>query len=93
MLSHASLQAHKSLCGTQLSCSWSAGWRSLLLRSYVDPLEVEDLTTTETPDHLIVLVTAGSCNIESYGGGRLSSASYRPGDLGMTSPGQVARLR
>lgn len=93
MLSHASLQAHESLCGTQLSCSWIAGWRSLLLRSYVDPLEVEDLTTTETPDHLIVLVTAGSCKIESYDGGRWSSASYRPGDLGMTSPGQVARLR
>ena len=93
MLSHASLQAHESLCGTQLSCSWIAGWRSLLLRGYVDPLEVENLTTTATTDHLIVLVTAGSCEIESYDRGQWRSAHYRPGHLGMISPSQVARLR
>lgn len=93
MLSHASLHAHESLCGTQISCSWIAGWRSLLLRSYVDPPEVEDITTTETSDHLVVLVTAGACEIESYDDGCWRSASYRPGHLGMTSPGQVARLR
>ena len=93
MLSHESLHAHESLCGTQTSCSWIAGWRSLLLRGYVDPPEVEDLTTTATTDHLIVLVTARSCKIESYDRGQWRSASYRPGHLGMTSPGQVARLR
>lgn len=93
MISDESLHAHKSLSGTQTSCSWIAGWRSLLLRSYVDPLEVEDLTTTATTDHLIVLVTAGACEIESYDRGQWRSASYRPGHLGMTSPGQVARLR
>lgn len=70
MLSHESLHAHESLCGAQTSCSWIAGWRSLLLRGYVDPPEVEDVTTTETSDHLIVLVTAGSCEIESYDRGQ-----------------------
>lgn len=93
MLSHASLHAHKSLCGTQISCSWIAGWRSLLLRGYVEPLEVEGVTTAATSDHLIVLVAAGVCEIESHNGGRWRSASYRPGHLGMTSPGQVVRLR
>ncbi|MDF5725641.1 MAG: AraC family transcriptional regulator [Rhizonema sp. PD37] len=93
MLLHESLHAYESLCGTQISCSWIAGWRSLLLRSYVDPLEVEDMTTMATSDHLIVLVTAGSCEIESYDSGRWRSTIYRPGHLGMTSPDQVARLR
>lgn len=93
MISDESLHAHKSLIGTQTSCSWIAGWRSLLLRGYVDPPEVEEMTTAETPDHLIVLVTAGSCEIESYDRGQWRSASYRPGHLGMTSPGQVAKLR
>lgn len=93
MISDESLHAHKSLSGTQTSCSWTAGWRSLLLRGYVDPPEVEEMTTTETPDHLIVLVTAGSCEIESYDRGQWRSASYRRGHLGMTSPGQAARLR
>lgn len=93
MISDESLHAHESLCGTQTSCSWMAGWRSLLLRSYVDPLEVEEITTVETPDHLIVLVTAGSCEIESYDRGQWRSASYRCGHLGMTPPGQAAKLR
>ncbi len=93
MLSQESLHAHEGLCGTQTSCSWIIGWRSLLLRGYVDSPEVEDLTTTATTDHLIVLVTAGSCKIESYDRGQWRSTSYRPGHLGMTSPGQVARLR
>lgn len=93
MLSRASLHAHESLRGTQISCSWISDWRSLLLRGYIDPPEVEDLTTAATPDHLIVLVTAGVCEIESYEGGRWRSASYCPGHLGMTSPGQTARLR
>ncbi len=93
MISDKSLHAHKSLCGTQTSCSWMAGWRSLLLRGYVDPPEVEEMTTVETPDHLIVLVTAGSCEIESYDRGQWRSASYRCGHLGMTSPSQAAKLR
>lgn len=93
MISDESLNAYKSLCGTQTSCSWMAGWRSLLLRGYVDPPEVEEITTAETPDHLIVLVTAGSCEIESYDRGQWRSASYRCGHLGMTPPGQAAKLR
>lgn len=93
MISDESLHAHESLSGTQTSCSWVAGWRSLLLRGYVDLPEVEEITTAETSDHLIVLVTAGSCEIESYDRGQWRSATYRCGHLGMTSPGQSARLR
>ena len=93
MVSDASLQAYKHLCGTKLSSSWTAGWRSLLLCSYIDPLEVEELDTPETPDHLIVLTTAGSCEVESYRDGRWYHASARPGNLSMTAPGHTAKLR
>lgn len=93
MLSEPSLRAHENLCGTLISCTYALGWRSLLLRGYVDPPVAEEVTTAATPDHLIVLVTAGACAIESHGGGRWHRASYRPGNLGMTAPGQQARLR
>ncbi|MBC7989920.1 MAG: helix-turn-helix transcriptional regulator, partial [Luteimonas sp.] len=68
-------------------------WRALLLRGYNDPPEVEELTTPPTADQLIVLVTNGSCNIESFAGGRWQRATYRPGHLGMTAPGESAKLR
>ena len=67
MVSDASLQAYKRLCGTKLSSSWTAGWCSLLLCSYIDPLEVEELDTPETPDHLIVLTTASTKICDIFG--------------------------
>src|SRR5262245_32897894 len=52
-----SLDAHRNLKATMTACSWQAGWRSLLLRAYVDPPEVDGITTAATADQLIVLVT------------------------------------
>src|SRR5579883_1826848 len=52
-----SLEAHRYLRAAMEACSWQAGWRSLLLRAYEDPLETEEFTTPATADHLIVLVT------------------------------------
>jgi hypothetical protein len=74
-------------------CSWDAGWRSLLLRAYVDPPTVDEFTTAPTADHLIVLTTNGSCDIEGRYGGRWSRAQYRRGSLGMTAPGEAVSLR
>jgi AraC family transcriptional regulator len=94
MISVPSLHAHQYLNGAMAFCSWQAGWRALLLRRYDDhPPEVEELTTPPTADQLIVLVTGGSCNIESFADGRWHSATYRPGHLGMTAPGESAKLR
>ena len=93
MLTVPSLHAHQYLKGAMTFCSWQAGWRALLLRGYDDPPEVEELTTPPTADQLIVLVTGGSCNIESFANGRWQSATYRPGHLGMTAPGESAKLR
>src|SRR5258707_4068668 len=83
----SSLDAYRYLKATMTACSWEAGWRSLLLRAYVDPPEVEELTTRSTADHLIVLVTDGSCDIEGRYRGRWHRTHYRPGSLGMTAPG------
>ena len=88
-----SLHAHRRLPGEMTFCSWRAGWRALLLRAYDDPPEVEEFTTSPTSDQLIVLVTGGSCNIESFAEGQWHGATYRPGHLGMTAPGEAARLR
>src|ERR1700754_2462345 len=86
------LNASRHLKATMTACSWQAGWRSLLLRGYVDPPEAE-ITTPPTADQLIVLVTGGSCSVEGCYDGRWSRADYRAGSLGMTAPGQQARLR
>jgi AraC family transcriptional regulator len=54
---------------------------------------VDEFTTAPTADHLIVLTTNGSCDIEGRYGGRWSRAQYRRGSLGMTAPGEAVSLR
>jgi AraC family transcriptional regulator len=93
MVTSASINAHRQLKGVMTFCSWEAGWRALLLRAYDDPPQMSDLTTAATRDQLIVLITAGSCAIESYSGGQWRKASYMTGDLGLTAPGEIAKLR
>jgi len=88
----SSLDAHQYLRATMTACSFKAGWRSLLLRAYDDPPEAE-FTTPATPDHLIVLVTEGACEIEGRFRGRWQTATYRAGSLAMTAPGEEATLR
>ena len=89
----SSLDAHKHLRATMTACSWRAGWRSLLIRAYEDPAEAEEFVTPATRDHLIVLVTGGSCDVEvRYRNGWQRSHS-EPGHIGMTAPGQAATLR
>jgi AraC family transcriptional regulator len=93
MVTSTSINAHRQLKGVMTFCSWEAGWRALLLRAYDDPPQMSELTTAATRDQLIVLVTAGSCAVESYSGGQWRKASYMPGDLGLTAPGELAKLR
>ena len=93
MVASASLHAHQHLKGVMTFCSWKAGWRALLLRAYDDPPHVEGLITPETRDQLVVLVTAGSFDIQSYSKQQWCSAAYRPGTLGLTAPGEAAKLR
>ena len=71
----SSLDAHRYLRATMTASSSQAGWRSLLLRAYDDPPEAE-FTTPPTTDHLIVLVTEGTCNVEARYRGRWQTATY-----------------
>lgn len=74
-------------------CTWQTGWRSLLLRGYKEPVEVEDLVTAPTQDQLIVLVSEGSCRIEGRYAGRWHEARYTRGAIAMTAPGEEVHLR
>jgi AraC family transcriptional regulator len=88
----SSLDAHRYLRATMTASSSQAGWRSLLLRAYDDPPEAE-FTTPATTDHLIVLVTEGTCNVEARYRGRWQTATYTAGSLGMTAPREEVTLR
>lgn len=92
-MSSESLDAYKYLPGTLTACSWQAGWRSVLLRAYEDAASVEPFTTAPTVDHLIVLVTRGSCALEIRRGSEWLSARHLPGHVSMTPPGEQATLR
>jgi AraC family transcriptional regulator len=89
----SSTEAYRYLRATMTECSQKAGWRSLLLRAYEDPPVVERFTTPPTQDHLIVLMTKGTCTVEKLYRGKWQKASYGPGSLGMTAPGEEATLR
>jgi AraC family transcriptional regulator len=77
--STSSLNAYQHLNASMTACSWSVGWRSLLLRAYIDPPRVDEFMTPPTADQLIVLVIGGSCDIEARYGGRVQRAHYETG--------------
>ena len=88
-----STNAHQYLKARMTSCSREAGWTSLLLRGYTDPPEVQEIRTAATADQLIVLVTAGSCDLEVRRPGGWRRSHQRPGVIGMTAPGEEKTLR
>jgi len=75
------------------SCSLTAGWTSLLVRTFESPPSVEPFETAASPDQLVVLVTRGRGQIESFSRGAWRAAVYRPGVGGLTAGGQTSRLR
>jgi len=83
----------KTLPDRLMSCSLTAGWTSLLVRTFESPPSVEPFETAASPDQLVVLVTRGRGRIESFSRGLWRAAAYRPGVGGMTPGGQTSRLR
>jgi AraC family transcriptional regulator len=75
-----------------LDSSVRSGWHTVEARAYADPLVTEAFRTT-SPQLLLVLVTSGRYRIESRQGGRWRGATYRPGSIGITAPGNVSELR
>lgn len=89
----SSLDAHRYLRAKMTECSWRAGWRSLLMRAYEDPPQAEEFVTPATRDHLIVLVTSGSCDVEVRCRNTRQRCHLRTGQIGMTAPGEAATSR
>ncbi|WP_204056489.1 helix-turn-helix domain-containing protein [Microbispora corallina] len=85
--------AEFSLPGERVLCSGELGWQTMLARTYVDPPRVEQFSTAQSSDLLIVLVTSGTYAIESRKGRRWRQANYYPGSVGVTSPDNVSVLR
>ena len=77
----------------KLLCSLAAGWTSLLVQKFESSGSVEAFETRPTPDQLIVVVTGGCRDVESFSSGRWRKAVYRPGSVSMTTCGRVDRLR
>ena len=92
-ISGRSIEAGLHRPGHKQACSVDAGWRSVLLQTFTQPGTVEAFETTGSPDHLLVFCLEGDYRIESFACGRWTSAQYRPGLGGYTSPMVGNRLR
>jgi AraC family transcriptional regulator len=86
-LAERALPAHRELCSSEL------GWQTILARTYRDPTEAAQFATAQSPDLLVVLVTSGTYTIESRKGRSWQKASYHPGSIGVTAPGNISVLR
>ncbi|MGA5304089.1 helix-turn-helix domain-containing protein [Nucisporomicrobium flavum] len=75
-----------------LAASDSLGWRHVRAARYADPAETEPFLT-RSDKLLLVLVTSGRYRIESRRGVSWRAASYRPGSVGITAPGNASVLR
>ncbi|MBP2066011.1 helix-turn-helix domain-containing protein [Streptomyces iranensis] len=70
-------------------CSWhDAGWRSLLVQSFVHARQVEHLPAPGTSDLHIVLCTAGEAMMRVSSGGTTTRRRWRAGRLELMLPGQ-----
>ncbi|MEV4759363.1 AraC family transcriptional regulator [Micromonospora sp. NPDC049559] len=85
--------AERALPSQRLISSDGLGWRTLLARSYRDPARTEAFSTAQSPDLLVVFVVSGTYVIESRKGRFWRRATYGPGAVGVTAPGNVSVLR
>ena len=91
--SAASAACEFALPRRKFLCSLAAGWTSLLVQKFESSGSVEAFETRPTPDQLIVVVTGGYREVESFSNGRWRKAVYRPSSVSMTTCGHVDRLR
>lgn len=73
--------------------SHALGWRTVLARSYDDPVEAEAFSTLATPDLLVVIALDGTVAMECRRPRGWTRATLRPGAVGITSPGTSSTLR
>lgn len=73
--------------------SWSAGWRSLLVRRLLFEPAAEDVIVPPVPAQLVALITGGGATVESRAGQRWRRARSGPGTLSFAAPGRSSELR
>ena len=83
-------QDHYSTCSFD---SWSAGWRSLLVRRLTFQPVAEDVTVPPVAAQFVALITGGGATVESRAGGQWRRARSGPGTLSLTAPGRSSQLR
>jgi AraC family transcriptional regulator len=88
-----SADLHKYLPSTVEMCSSQVGWRSLLLRQYLDETEAEEFEIPPVPDQTIVLVTSGATLLEFYSRGSWRQPKHVRGNIVMSPPGETWKLR
>ncbi|MET7288840.1 helix-turn-helix domain-containing protein [Streptomyces sp. NPDC005573] len=70
-------------------CSWSdAGWRSLLVQSFVHVRQVDDFLLPGTSDLHLVLCTGGEAMMQVGSEGTSTRRRWRPGRLELMVPGR-----
>lgn len=92
-LSPLSLAAHRKLPSRQRGSSYSLRWRSVLARSYDDPVEAEAFSTAATPDLLVTIALNGAVTIQCERPRGWKKTTLRPGAVGVTAPGTSSTLR
>jgi AraC family transcriptional regulator len=75
-----------------LRSSDALGWRTVRALTYADPAEADPFVSG-SDSLLVVLVAGGRYRIESRHGSSWRAASYRPGSIGVTAPGNTSVLR
>ncbi len=89
----ASVAGAETYPGRLTACSLTAGWTSLLVRTFESPASVDPFEIAASPDQLLVLTTRGRHRVETYSDGAWRGAESRPGLAGMTSGERTSRLR
>lgn len=77
----------------ELESSLSAGWTSLLVRSFESSVIFQSFETCATPDLSAVIQTQGISEVESFSGGRWKKATILSGSGGLTAGDTTDRLR
>ena len=75
-----------------IACSTGVGWTSLLVRHSRCDGAPDVYDTIPTSDYKLVVVTRGDVNVGMFKGGLWRRATYRPGTMGLSVPGEVDRL-
>ncbi|MFY1671064.1 helix-turn-helix domain-containing protein [Plantactinospora sp. WMMB334] len=75
-----------------MRASDALGWRMVRALAYADPVETGPFAHG-SESLLVVLVASGRYRIESRRGAAWRGASYRPGSVGVTAPGNASVLR